>query len=48
MVWIPCKDNDADLFTKNLDGPAIEWFAQDYEGVDAYALDPLNWEGVDS
>ena len=48
MKWLPVKDNDADLFTKNLNGPAFERFAQIYVGVDDYSPDLLGQEGVGS
>ncbi len=48
MKWLPGKDNDADMFTKNLDGPAFERFAQVDVGVDEYAPDPSSREGVGS
>ena len=40
VKWLPVKDNDADLFTKNLDGTAFERFSQVYVGVDDFAPDP--------
>ena len=43
---LPDKDNDTDLFTKNLVGPVFEKFSQVYVGVDAYAPDSSSWEGV--
>ncbi len=46
VKWLPGKDNDADMFTKNLDGPAFERFAQVYVSVDDYAPDPSSWESV--
>ncbi len=48
MKWLPSKVNGADLFTKNLDGPVFEQFAQVYVGFDAYANDHLSQEGVGS
>ncbi len=48
MKWLAGKDNDADTFTKILDGPTFERFSQVYVGVDAYAPDPLSWEGIGS
>ncbi len=48
VKWLPGKDNDTDLFTKNLDGPAFGKFSQAYVGVDVYAPDPLSREGIGS
>ncbi len=30
--WIPTAENEADLFTKNLDGPLFEKFAKAFIG----------------
>ncbi len=48
MKWLPGKDNDAELFTKNLDGPAFEKFSQLCASVDDYEPDPSSREGVGS
>ncbi len=48
VKWLPGKDIDAYLFTKNLDGPAFERFSQVYVGNDEYAPEPLSREGVGS
>ncbi len=48
VKWLPGKDDDAEMFTKNLDGTTFEQFSQVYVGVNAYAPDPLIWEGVGS
>ncbi len=48
VKWLLGKDIDTELFTKNLDSPAFEKFAQVYVRVDVYAPDPLSWEGVGS
>ncbi len=48
VKWLPGKDNDADFFTKNLDGLAFDQFSQVYFGVDAYSPDPLSREGIGS
>lgn len=37
VQWIPGDKNDADLFTKNLEGPKYEKFAQVYVGEDEYS-----------
>ena len=42
VKWLPGKDNNADMFTKNLDGPAFERFAQVYVGNDEYAPEHLS------
>ena len=34
VVWMPGKDNDADMFTKNLRGPLFHRFAQVFVGKD--------------
>ncbi len=39
---LPGKENNADMFTKNLDGPAFEQFAQVYVDNDEYLPDPLS------
>ena len=36
VVWMPGKDNDADMFTKNLGGPLFRRFAQVFVGKDKY------------
>ncbi len=48
VKWLPGKDSNTGMFTKNLDGPAFEQFAQVYGDVDAYAPDPLSQEGIKS
>ena len=48
VKWLPGNDNDADMFTKNLDGPSFEQFSQVYVGFDYYAPDPSSREGVGS
>ncbi len=42
MKWLPGKDNNADMFNKNLDGLAFERFDQVYVGNDEYAPEPLS------
>ena len=34
VIWVAGCDNDADIFTKNLDGPLFERFAKVFIGVD--------------
>ena len=34
--WIPTAENEADLFTKNLDGPLFAKFAKAFVGDDEY------------
>lgn len=46
VKWIPGSENDSDMFTKNLEGPLFERFAQVYVGVDEYTPDSLSREGV--
>jgi len=36
VKWIAGVDNDSDMFTKNLNGPMFERFAEVYVGVDDY------------
>ena len=36
VKWIAGVDNNSDMFTKNLNGPLFEWFAQVYVGEDDY------------
>jgi hypothetical protein len=36
VKWIPGKTYDADLFTKNLDGPTFKKFARVFLGEDQY------------
>ena len=36
VVWVAGCDNDADIFTKNLDGPLFEQFSLVFVGVDKY------------
>ena len=36
VIWVAGCDNDADIFTKNLDGPLFERFAKVFLGVDEY------------
>ena len=48
MNWLPGKDDDEDLFSKNLDGPAYEQIDQVYVSVDVYVPDPLSRESVGS
>ena len=48
VKWLPGKDNNADMFTKNLDGPVFERFAKVYFGNDEYTPEPLSREGVGS
>ena len=45
VIWLPGKDNNADMFTKNIDGLVFEQFAQVYVGNDEYASDPSSGEG---
>ncbi len=45
IVVLPGKDNDADLFTKTLDSPDFEKFAQVYVGLDKY--EPDTWSQED-
>ncbi len=37
VQWIPGNENDVDLFTKKLEGPKYERFAQTYVGKDEYS-----------
>ncbi len=48
VKWLPGKDNNTGLFTKNLEGPVFEQFSQVCVGVDVYVPDPLSQEGVGS
>ena len=41
VIWVAGCDNDADIFTKNLDGPLFERFAQVFVGVDEYTPENL-------
>ena len=41
VIWVVGCDNDADIFTKNLDGPLFERFAQVFVGVDEYTPENL-------
>jgi hypothetical protein len=36
VKWIPTEENRADIFTKNLNGPAFEKHASTYIGIDEY------------
>lgn len=36
VKWVPGKDNDADVHTKNLAGPDLEKHARVYFGDDEY------------
>ena len=36
VKWIAGVDNDSNMFTKNLNGPMFERFAEVYVGVDDY------------
>ena len=36
VKWIPTEENSADIFTKNLNGPAFEKHASAYIGNDEY------------
>ena len=36
VKWIAGVDNDSNMFTKNLNGPLFEQFAQVYVGKDDY------------
>jgi hypothetical protein len=36
VKWIPTEENSADIFTKNLNGPAFEKHASSYIGIDEY------------
>jgi hypothetical protein len=36
VKWIPTEENSADIFTKNLNGPAFEKHATTYVGIDQY------------
>ena len=42
VTWIPGSENEADIFTKNLDGPLFETSTQAFTGKDQYS--PLNNE----
>ena len=39
VKWISGKENDSDMFTKNLDGPLFEKFTSVYVGGDEYTPD---------
>ena len=39
VIWIPTKDNSADMFTKNLAGPIFHKHLVAYCGEDAYGCD---------
>jgi hypothetical protein len=36
VCWIKCSENDADVFTKNLDGPAFKKCIKTLVGQDVY------------
>ena len=42
VTWIPGSENEADIFTKNLDGPLFETFTQAFTDKDQYS--PLSNE----
>jgi len=46
LKWIPTDDNSADLFTKNLPGPAFAKHTAVYCGVDEYMGNNSHREGV--
>ena len=46
LKWIPTDENSADLFTKNLAGPAFIKHVMTYCGVDEYGKDDDPGEGV--
>ncbi len=46
LKWIPTDNNSADLFTKNLAGPAFAKHAAVYCGVDEYSSSDSQGEGV--
>ncbi len=39
VTWIPGTENKADMFTKNLDGPAFKWYAELLLGKGALGKD---------
>jgi hypothetical protein len=39
VTWIPGTENEADIFTKNLDGPAFKWYAKLLLGKGALGKD---------
>jgi hypothetical protein len=36
VKWIPTEEDNADIFMKNLNGPAFEKHASTYIGIDEY------------
>ncbi len=42
VTWIPGTENEADMFTKNLDGPVFKWYAEPFLGKGALGKDTQN------
>jgi hypothetical protein len=42
VTWIPGTENEADMFTKNLDGPVFKRYAKPFLGKGAFGKDTQN------